>query len=248
MSQTLDRALSILDFVAEKPRRVNEVASELEVHPSTALRLLHTLRRHGFVHELDDHHYRLGPGIFRLAYQALAGIDLRTVARPYMEELNRLTSETVHLGLLGGDEVVYVDKVMAAHPVTMQSQIGAIAPIHCTGVSKAILAYLPADKRKRLLSGRKLKPFTKFSITSVDALNAELVATRERGFARDNQEHSLGIHCVAAPILAGDNEVLGALSVSAPTSRVDEERLLSFVPALKQAVRKTSEQFGLSLR
>jgi DNA-binding IclR family transcriptional regulator len=248
MSQTLDRALSILDFVAEKPRRVNEVAAELEVHPSTALRLLHTLRRHGFVHEMDDHHYRLGPGTFRLAFQALAGIDLRTVARPQMEELNRITGETVHLGVLGGDEVVYVEKVIATHPVTMQSQIGAIAPIHCTGVSKAILANLPVDKRNRLLAGRKLKAFTPFTMTTRERLEADLAATRERGFARDNQEHSLGIHCVAAPILAGDNDVLGSFSVSAPTSRVDEQTLLSFVPALKKAVRKTSEQFGFNTR
>lgn len=244
MSQTLDRALLILDFVAERPRRVNEVAAELKVHPSTALRLLHTLRRHGFVYALDDHHYRLGSAMFRLGFQALAGIDLRSVALPQMEELNQLTGETVHLGVLGGAEVVYVEKVMAKHPVTMQSRIGAIAPIHCTGVSKAILAYLPEDKRARLLSGRKFEPFTEFSLVTPAALQADLDETRKRGFARDNQEHSLGIHCVAAPILAGDDEVLGAFSVSAPVSRVDEKTLLSYVPALKDAVRKTSEQFG----
>ncbi len=247
MSQTLDRALTILDLVAEKPRRVNEVAASLDVHPSTALRLLHTLRRHGFVYELDDHHYRLGPGMFRLAFQALAGIDLRTVARPHMEQLSRVTLETVHLGILGGEEVVYVDKVTSPHPVMMQSRIGAIAPIHATGVSKAILAYLPADKRNRLLEGRTFTPFTPFTITSREELEADLAATRERGYARDNQEHSVGIHCVAAPILAGDDEVLGAFSVSAPTSRVDEAMLLSFVPALQAAVHKTSEHFGSRL-
>lgn len=247
MSQTLDRALTILEFVAEKPRRVNEVAAELSVHPSTALRLLHILRRHGFVYELSDHHYRLGTATFRLGFQALASIDLRDVARPHMEELNQLTGETVHLGVLGGEEVVYVEKVMAKHPVTMQSQIGAIAPIHCTGVSKAILAYLPDDKRARLLSGRTFTRFTENTLLAPAALLADLAETRKRGYAHDNQEHSVGIHCVAAPILAGDDEVLGALSISAPGSRVDEKTLFSYVPALKDAVHKISKQFGWKL-
>ena len=244
MSQTLDRALTILDFVAERPRRVNEVAAELEVHPSTALRLLHTLRRHGFVYELIDHHYRLGPAMFRLGFQALADIDLRAVARPHMEELNNLTGETVHLGVLGGAQVVYVEKVMAKHPVTMLSQIGAIAPIHCTGVSKAILAYLPEDKRARLIAGHTYTRFTDHTLLSPEALLADLTETRRRGFAYDNQEHSLGIHCVAAPILAGDDEVLGALSITAPVSRIDETALLGYVPALKETVGKISGHLG----
>ena len=160
MSQTLDRALRILDLVGEQPRRTNDVAEFLDVHPSTALRLLHTLRRHGFVHENSDHSYRLGASIFRLGFQALEGIELRTIARPYMEELNRATGETIHLGTLEDDDVVYVEKVEATHRVRMQTRIGAISPLHCTGVAKAIIAFLPSAERARLLDLRDLKALT----------------------------------------------------------------------------------------
>ena len=244
MSQTLDRALTILDLVAERPRRVNEVAAALQVHPSTALRLLHTLRRHAFVHELGDHQYRLGPATFRLGFQALAGMDLRTIAKPIMEELRDITSETVHLAVLGGDEVVYVEIVPAKHPVTLQSRIGAIAPMHCTSVAKAILAYLPIDKRSRLLGSRKLTRFTPNTLVTAADLAADLAETRERGYARDDEEHQVDIHCVAAPIMVGDNQVMGSLSVSSPVSRVDRQTMLSFVTPLKRAAQKASEQFG----
>jgi IclR family KDG regulon transcriptional repressor len=232
MSQTLDRALLILDFVGERPRRINEIALFLEVHHSTALRLLHTLRKHGFVHELPDHRYRLGSAIFRLSFQALEGIELRSVAKPFMERLNALTGETVHLGTLEDGDVVYIEKVEASHRVRMHSRIGAVATLHCTGVSKAILAFLPADQRQQLLAGHDLKRFTEHTFTTIDAIEADLALSRERGYALDAEEHEAGIHCAAAPVF------------TAAMSRIDRPSLLSFVPALLDATRGTSRQLG----
>src|SRR3712207_5456555 len=111
MSQTLDRALQVLEFVGQRPRRIGEIAAFLEVHHSTALRFLHTLRKHGFVQELPDHSYRLGSAMFRLGFQALEDIELRSLARPAMERLRRETGETVHLGALEDGTVLYVEKV-----------------------------------------------------------------------------------------------------------------------------------------
>jgi IclR family transcriptional regulator, KDG regulon repressor len=244
MTQTLDRAFTILNLVADRPRRINEIADALGVHPSTALRLLHTLRKHGFVRELEGHRYRLGPATFRLAFEALEDIDLRSVAHPVMEELGGKTHETVHLGVLEANDVVYIDKVEAQHPVRMYSRIGAIAPLHCTGVAKAILAFLPSGDRERLLGGTELHRFTDHTFTTRDTLEEELRVTRERRFSLDNEEHETGIHCVAAPILRGDDEVLGAISVSTPTSRVDHETLMGYVPPLLDAARQISAEFG----
>lgn len=244
MTQTLDRAFTILNLVADRPRRINEIAEALGVHPSTALRLLHTLRKHGFVRELEGHSYRLGPTTFRLAFEALEDIDLRSVAHPVMEELGVKTGETVHLGVLEANDVVYIDKVEAQHPVRMYSRIGAIAPLHCTGVAKAILAFLPSEDRERLLGGTELRRFTDHTFTTRETLEEELRATRDRRFSLDNEEHEIGIHCVAAPILRGDDEVLGAISVSTPTSRIDHEALMSYVPPLLDAARQISAEFG----
>ena len=244
MSQTLDRALQILDFVGEKPRRIGEIAEYLGVHHSTALRFLHTLRKHGFVHELADHRYRLGSAMFRLGFQALEGIELRSVARPYMERLNEATNETVHLGTLEDGDVVYVEKVEAAHRVRMVSRIGAIATLHCTGVSKGVLAFLPDAERRRLLSMHELRKYTDNTLTDLDQLEADLALSRQRGYALDDQENEPGIHCVAAPVFSGDGDVVGAFSVTAPVTRIDKDTLLSFVPALLEATTSTSQQLG----
>ena len=244
MSQTLDRALQILDFVGEKPRRIGEIAEYLGVHHSTALRFLHTLRKHGFVHELPDHRYRLGSAMFRLGFQALEGIELRSVARPYMERLNEATNETVHLGTLEDGDVVYVEKVEAAHRVRMVSRIGAIATLHCTGVSKGVLAFLPDAERRRLLAMHELRKYTENTLTDLDQLEADLTLSRQRGYALDDQENEPGIHCVAAPVFSGDGDVVGAFSVTAPVTRIDKDTLLSFVPALLEATTSTSEQLG----
>jgi IclR family KDG regulon transcriptional repressor len=246
MSQTLDRALTILDLVSDRPTRIGEIAVALDVHPSTALRLLHTLRKHGFVTEVEGHCYRLGPATFRLGFKALEDMDLRAVVRPSMERLSSKTGETVHLGVLEGNNIVYIEKVEAEHPVRMFSRIGAIAPLHCTGVAKAILAYLPEERRAQLIGSSDMHPFTDRTFTTPESLEAELARSRERGYIRDNQEHELGIHCVAAPVLSGDNAVLGAISVSAPTSRIDEDTLLSFAPLVIEAAREASHEFGWS--
>lgn len=247
MSQTLDRALTILDLVAKRPQRINDIATELGVHPSTALRLLHTLRKHGFVREMDHHLYRLGPATFRLGFRALEEIDIRSVALTVMHKLGEQTRETVHLGVLAGNDVVYVEKVEAKHPVRMYSRIGAVAPLHCTGVAKAILSALPAKERSRLLNSHELARFTDRTFTTQDGLEANLAESRERGYAMDDQEHEVGIHCVAAPILRGDGIVLGALSVSAPESRIDKETLIGFAPAVMAASKEVSEEFGWTL-
>jgi DNA-binding IclR family transcriptional regulator len=244
MSQTLDRALSILDVVAEKPRRINDVAEYLGVHHSTALRLLHTLRSHGWVHERSDHSYRLGSAIFRLAFSALENIDLRSVARPYMEKLNETTGETVHLGSLEDGDVVYIEKVEARHRVRMHSRIGGAATLHATGLSKAILAFLPAKKQDELISSHTLTRYTEHTLTTVAALKADLARTRERGYATNEQEHELGLHGIAAPIRGGDGAVVGAISLVTPLSRIDREALEGLVPLVLETSRGVSHELG----
>jgi DNA-binding IclR family transcriptional regulator len=244
MSQTVDRALSILAVLAERPHRINEVAEHLGVHHSTALRLLHTLRGRGLVKELPDHSYRLGPATFRLAFTALDGIDLRSVARPYMQRLNAQTGETVHLGTLEGDDVVYIDKVDARNVVRLHSSIGGIATLHCTAVSKAILAFLPIAERERLLASHSLTRLTEHTLSTVEELTADLERSRERGYVLDAEENEPGIHCVGAPIVGPDDAVVGALSVTAPMSRLDRDALVALAPAVIAASGEASRELG----
>lgn len=244
MSQVLDRSLTILELVAERPRRITEIASALDVHHSTALRLLHTLRDHGFVHQEEDKRYRLGAALFRLANEALESIDLRDIARPHMVALNRRTGETVHLAVLQEDRVVYVEKVEALHPVRMYSRIGASAPLHCSGVAKAVLLAADDSQRERLLDGYEFKQHTDSTLTSEEALLADLAASTKLGYTRDKEEHEPGIHCVAAPIRSSDGSAIGAISITAPTSRISEQALLRFVPDLVETTTLVSRDLG----
>jgi IclR family transcriptional regulator, KDG regulon repressor len=244
LSQTLDRALTILELVAEKPRRITDIATELDVHHSTALRLLHTLRNHGFVHLEEDKRYRLGSAVFRLANQALEVIDLRDIAKPHMVELSRRTGETVHLAILQEHQVVYVEKVEALHPVRMYSRIGATAPLHCSGVAKAVLMAADDSQRKMLLDGYEFLQHTPRTLTSEEALFAELTESADRGYTRDNEEHEPGIHCVAAPVRSADGSVVGAISITAPSSRVSGDELLGFVPDLREITAAVSKDLG----
>lgn len=221
MSQTLERALRILDFVAKEPRRIGEIAAFLGVHHSTALRLLQSLRKQKFVFELPDHSYRLGAATFRIGFQALEGLDLRHVARPFMENLGASTGETIHLATLEGGDVLYIDKVEARHAVRMYSRIGSVAPLHCAAVSKAIMAFLPDADRERILRDRVFDRRTEHSLTTREALEQNFAEARARGYVLDAEENEPGIHCIGMPLFNGARQVAGSLSVSTPMSRVD---------------------------
>jgi IclR family transcriptional regulator, KDG regulon repressor len=244
VSQTLDRGLRILELIADQPRRTREIADELGVHHSTALRLLHTLLHRGFIHLEADGRYRLGAAMFRLSNRALEALDLRDIARPHMERLGAQCRETVHLGILEGRQVVYIEKVEAAHPVRMYSRIGAVAPLHCTALAKSILMGIDPSLRDDLLADFDFPRFTDRTHPSAISLTADLEHSAERGFTRDNEEHEPGIHCVAAPVYGANGWTKAAISISAPRSRVTEESLLAFVPALLDATHTLSIELG----
>lgn len=244
VSQTLDRGLQVLELVAEQPRRTWEIADLLGVHHSTALRLLHTLRRRGFVHIEPDGSYRLGAAMFRLSNLALEALDLRDIARPHMERLSEQCGETVHLGILEGRHVVYIEKVEAAHPVRMYSRLGAVAPLHCTALAKSILMGIDVRQREDLLADFDFPRFTERTHGSAKSLLDDLQRSVERGYTRDNEEHEPGIHCVAAPVYGANGRARAAMSISAPRSRVSEEELLAFVPTLVGVTRALSAELG----
>ena len=141
MSQTVRRAMSIIECISERPSSIGDVADLLGVHKSTALRLLQTLEP-GFARRLEDGRWTVGVQLIAIAQRALDSIDVRAVAHPYLQRLSALAGQTVHLGQLIGDDVVYVDKVEGQGQVRMYSRIGRTASMHASGVAKAIVAFL----------------------------------------------------------------------------------------------------------
>ncbi|WP_159618813.1 IclR family transcriptional regulator [Ruania rhizosphaerae] len=244
MGQSVDRAIRALQIIAEQPLTATEAAAKLEVHTSTAFRLLQTLASHNFVTLERQGRYRLGAGLFSLAFQAWEDLDVREVASPYLHSLNDLTSETVHLAVLEQQHVVYIDKVESKHPIRMYSRVGAVAPLHCTGVAKAILAFLDVQQRRELLAHAPLHGHTQTTLTSIEALEANFAIAREQGYTLDDEEHEVGIHCIAAPVFSPRGAVAGAVSISAPMARLPRDELLKLIPALLDATSQISSELG----
>jgi DNA-binding IclR family transcriptional regulator len=222
--QSVERAVTILDLLAAGGWRTGaEIARELHVHRSTALRLLGTLERHALV-ERDPRSakFRLGRRLPQLASVVTGESDLRAVARPACEELARALGETVTLDVLVGDEIVPIEQATASTSVVSVNWLGRRTPAHCTASGKVILAFGPAAVRDRLL-GRPLERSTAHTITDRLELEAQLGEALEAGFARTFEELEVGLDALAAPVFGSSGEVVAALDVSGPSHRLRAE-------------------------
>ncbi|MGX7828323.1 IclR family transcriptional regulator [Actinokineospora sp. 24-640] len=244
MSQSLDRALTVLTALAEGPRTLDQLAEAAGVHKTTVLRLLRTLEAHRFVHRADARHYRLGASLFDLASRALDQRDVRRLAEPALRALNDATGHTVHLASYESGEVVYIDKYESRHPVRMYSRVGKRAALHCTAVAKVLVAAFDEPRRREIAGSITYSRLTATTITTPDAYLAELAAVAERGYAVDDSEHEDFIHCVAAPIRDQGGTVLAAVSLSVPRIMLDRPGLLALVPDLLAAADTASVACG----
>lgn len=244
MSQSLDRALTLLDGLAEGPCTLDQLAERIGVHKSTVLRLLRTLEAHRIVQRDGVRYYRLGTGLFDLAHRALEDRDVRRIVESALRALNAATGHTVHLASYEGGEVIYIDKYESRHNVRMYSRIGKRAPLHCTAVAKVLISALSEPERRAVAASIDYPKLTDNTITRPDAYLAELDRVLARGYAVDDAEHEDFIHCVAAPIRGTRGEVLAAMSLSVPQVILDLDGLLELVPDLLGAAEKASAECG----
>lgn len=240
---TVGKACDVLDLVAgfNRPVRFVELLEHSPFPKATLYRFLQTLTNQGMLNfDPDRQSYAPGIRLVRLAHAAWTQSSLAPVARPYLDLLSRDLGETVHLAQLDANQVLYVDKRNAAEPVEMFSQAGKVGPAYCTGVGKAMLAFLPEKALNAALSQQSYFRFTPTTLASEKELRAELDAIRASGYAFDREEHEPGIICIAAPILSSGGRMLGALSITGPTSRTDLKQLESWAPR----VLRTAEEIG----
>jgi DNA-binding IclR family transcriptional regulator len=181
-----------------------------------------------------------GMRLVRLAHAAWTQSSLAPIARPCLAGLSQETGETVHLAQLDSGQVLYVDKRNAQRPVEMYSEAGKVGPAYCTGVGKAMMAYLDEARLQKTISQQSFHRFTDKTLATEEALREDLAVIRARGYAVDDEEHEPGIICIACPILTDGGRMLGALSITGSTARMDFEQLESWVPR----VRLVAERIG----
>ncbi|MEX0351574.1 MAG: IclR family transcriptional regulator [Paracoccaceae bacterium] len=235
---TVGKACDVLDLVAgfNRPVRFGELLDHSPFPKATLYRFLQTLTNQGMLsYDPDRQSYALGIRLVRLAHAAWTHSSLAPIARPHLDALSRDLGETVHLAQLDASQVLYVDKRNADDPVEMYSQAGKVGPAYCTGVGKAMLAFLPDDALNRAIQQQSFHRFTPHTLASETALRTELAAIRTRGYAFDREEHEPGIICIAAPILTPGGRMLGAMSITGPTSRTDLKKLENWAPRVRQA-------------
>ncbi|MDX8035562.1 IclR family transcriptional regulator [Lentzea sp. BCCO 10_0856] len=244
MSQSLDRALTLVSQLATGPKTLDELSGVIGVHKSTTLRLLRTLESHRFVQRDGVHHYRLGTALFDLANRALEERDVRRSAEPALRDLNSRLGYTIHLASYEDGEVIYIDKYESTHQMRMYSRIGRRAPLHCTAVAKILLADLSSVALQKVLATMEFPRLTANTIIGPTAYMAELERVRANGYAVDNAEHEDFIHCIAAPIKGSRGEVIAAVSMSVPKVLLDFDGLLAHLPDLLATAEAASVECG----
>jgi DNA-binding IclR family transcriptional regulator len=241
---TVAKALEVLDAVADagRPLRFSDLLA-LSDHPKATLhRLLQTLVRQDMLsHDPERQTYAPGLRLVRLAHAAWAQSSLAPIARPFVDALSAEVGETIHLAQLSRGQVLYVDKRNAHRPVEMFSEAGKVGPAYCTGVGKAMLAFLPEADRAAAIARQAFFAHTPATLTTPDALCAELDAIRAAGVAFDREEHEPGIICIAQPILSSAGRVMGALSITATTRTHSLGGLETHGAALKRTARDIAD-------
>jgi DNA-binding IclR family transcriptional regulator len=228
---------------ADQPRGVSELARELNLTKTNVHRLLRTLEINNFVRRTGRvSRYELTLKLWELGTRVVARLDIKKVSAHFLSQLASQTHETVHLSVPDGMEVVYIDKIESPAPVRAHTTIGARAPLYCVGTGKAMLAFLPAETIANLEG--KLERHTANTIADMPRLEVEMARIREQGYAEYQGEWRDGVNGVAAPIRDMHGNVVAAVGIAGPDSRLKPEMFASVAPLVLNAAAAISEQLG----
>ena len=242
--QSVDRALTILEVLARVGEAgVTEIATELDVHKSTAFRLIATLEQHRLVEQSSDRgKYRLGVGVLRLAGATTARLDLVQEARPVCRQLASDTGETVNIAVLSERSALYLDQVAGSSALQPHNWVGQHIPLHATSNGKVLLSGLDRPRLDAIVGS--LPTYTSHTITKKRALRGELDRVRELGYAVAVDELEVGLTAVAAPIRNSHGDVVASMSVSGPTFRLTSDLVDDVARRLVEAAEEVSHRLG----
>jgi IclR family KDG regulon transcriptional repressor len=223
---------------------ISTLAKRLGVAKSTAHRLATTLMSEGLLEQdRASGKYRLGIALFRLGTLVRRRMNVSEVARPHLFSLRQTTNETVHLAILDGHDIMYVYFLESTQAVRMRSDLGLRKPAHCTAEGQAILAFSPPETVEALLR-MPLHARTPQTITTPERLIKALDAVRQRGCAIEDEESEIGVRCVAAPVRNDAGEVVAAVGVAGPVSRLSKKALAAFMPHVIATAEAISARLG----
>jgi DNA-binding IclR family transcriptional regulator len=249
--QSAERIFSVIETLAETgPIGLMDLSTRLALHKSTVHRLLLSLICMGYVKQQEETgKYMLTFKVVELSEKVLSKVDIVSVVHPFITELANSCRETVHFVQRRGTEVFYLDKVAPLYPyesaIRMASQVGLARPLYCSAVGKAILAEMTDKEVEYIWNNSLIEKKTDYTIVSVTELKKELGEIREKGYALDNEENEMGVRCIAVCVRNHMRQPNNAFSISAPASRMTDERINNLAVDIlktKEAIQKVLGQ------
>ncbi len=246
-NQSLTRALILLERLSQTPAGINltDLSLQLGMPAATVHRLLSTFENLGFVEQDSEQGlWYVGLTAFTVGNAFLNRRDFVTTARPFMEALVDQCGETVNLGIVDDGEAVFLSQVETQEVMRMIARLGSRSPVHASGVGKAMLAHMSESRIEKILERRGLPRFTEMTIDNPADLRDELEQIRQRGYALDDEEHAVGLRCVAAPIFDENGRALAAISLSGPKARMVDSRLSELGSAIHSTAEEITQALG----
>lgn len=243
--QSVERALAILEALGQKSQGYGctELGQLLGLHKSTVHRLISTLHACGFAEkDPQTERYKLGNKVIYLGLEALNSLDFRRTAIPYMQELVEISRETVQLAVLDNGEVLIVERDQSPEAITVN--LGLRGQVHCTAEGKVLLAGLPRENIVNIFEHQEIRRYTANTITDISQMLLHLEKVRAQGFAINAEEMVEGVRAIAAPVYDHNSNVIAALSITGPSSRLTLERIYRLVTVLKESCASISMQLG----
>jgi DNA-binding IclR family transcriptional regulator len=242
----ISKVFKILEAIQGSPSglTLKPICDVTGVHKSTAHRFLKHLEHDGYLIRTDTGAYLIGPKFSQLSVRANHRATLQAVARPILWELWKSTRETVNLATLDQGMVLYIEVIESPHEFRLASRVGSRRSLHATALGKALAAFLPEEQREKVLSAIQFQPVTANTIMNLVQFREELDIVRKQGYAVE--ETTLGARCVGAPILGAGQEVIAAVSVSGPITRISPNQVPLLAGAVMSAARAISVAMGFA--
>lgn len=236
------RIIKILEILgAKKSLSIDEIVESTNIPYTSVYRILKTFLNHNYMEVNEEKKFKLTLKFFNNISSGMTSFSsFAQIAHPCMQRLNYQTKETIHLGILTGTKVTYIDKIDSTHLLRMHSYIGYQADIYCTALGKCLLAWLPFKVLEVLVPQLEFKKLTKNTITHKKKFFATLEKIKEDGYSIDDEENEAHLHCLAMPIFDANNHVTAAISISQPMIRFNQENHESYLNYLGETARDIS--------
>ncbi|MFZ5945330.1 MAG: IclR family transcriptional regulator [Bacillota bacterium] len=247
--QSLDRAFTLIDIIANanEPLSLKTITNMANLPKPTVYRMLSSLETWGYLEQDQNNYYKLGTKFLLLGSKVHESLEIQKIARPFLQELNNETNETVFLGVLDKGRSLYLDKLDSTHTVRLVSRIGSRNYLHSTGLGKCLLLGLSKQQITEITEQHGMPAMTENTITNLEDLLKYIEKYKEEGYAIDNLENEEGVRCVAAPVRDYQGQVIAAVSISGPAQRITDDAISTkLLPALIKTTTKISRRLGYS--